>query len=116
MEGLKSNYIIERRDGPLKRKYYTIVLVCLAYCIAILLWYNSTYTHTPSLLFCNHTVADMAAHLVADSQPGESSQRYNDYTYEATQLSQPRFETQNTQGSAFANSQVEPRRKYCAYL
>lgn len=50
---------------------------------------------------------------VPDSQPGESqrgeSQR-NEYTYEATQLSQPRFETQNTQN---INSQVEPRRKYC---
>ena len=45
-----------------------------------------------------------------DSQPG-NSQRYTDYAFEPTQLSQPIFsQTQNTQG---ISSQVEPRRKYC---
>lgn len=60
----------------------------------------------------------MPPYLVPDSLPGDSlSQRYNDYTFEPTQLSQPRFsQTQNTQGTAYANSQVEPRRKYCKLL
>jgi hypothetical protein len=54
---------------------------------------------------------------ISDSLPLDSqtpqSQRY-DYTYEPTQLSQSHFsQTQNTQGTAFFNSQVEPRRKYC---
>ncbi|WVR03405.1 hypothetical protein IAU60_000396 [Kwoniella sp. DSM 27419] len=45
------------------------------------------------------------------------SQPYADYTFEPTQLSQPYFsQTQGTQGTAFANSQVEPRRKYWAVL
>ncbi|WVF66302.1 hypothetical protein IAT40_001042 [Kwoniella sp. CBS 6097] len=43
------------------------------------------------------------------------SQSYADYGFEPTQLSQPYFsQTQGTQGTAFANSQVEPRRKYWA--
>jgi hypothetical protein len=48
-----------------------------------------------------------------ESQTG-NSQRYGDYTFEPTQLSQPVFsQTQNTQG---ISSQVEPRRKYCKSL
>lgn len=46
-----------------------------------------------------------------DSQHCDS-QRYNEYAFEATQqatqLTQP-----GTQGTYLANSQVEPRRKYC---
>ncbi|ORX34954.1 kinase-like domain-containing protein [Kockovaella imperatae] len=60
----------------------------------------------------------MAQIYVPDSLPDDSeplSQRYNDYAFEATQLSQPVYsQTQNTQGTAFANSQVEPRKKYWA--
>ncbi len=42
------------------------------------------------------------------------SQRHAEYAFEATQVSQPHFsQTQGTQGTAFVNSQVEPRRKYC---
>ncbi|OCF71335.1 CAMK protein kinase [Kwoniella mangroviensis CBS 8886] len=46
------------------------------------------------------------------SQSLPQSQRYDDYTFEPTQLSQPYFS--QTQNSTFANSQVEPRRKYWA--
>ena len=58
----------------------------------------------------------MAQVFVPDSLPSDSqpaSQRYTDYGFEPTQLSQPVFsQTQNTQGTIF-NSQVEPRKKYC---
>ncbi|WRT63500.1 uncharacterized protein IL334_000405 [Kwoniella shivajii] len=46
------------------------------------------------------------------SQPQSQSQQYGDYTFEPTQLSQPYFS--QTQNSQFAESQVEPRRKYWA--
>ncbi|WVW81634.1 hypothetical protein I302_103629 [Kwoniella bestiolae CBS 10118] len=46
------------------------------------------------------------------SQSLPQSQRYDDYAFEPTQLSQPYFS--QTQNSTFANSQVEPRRKYWA--
>ncbi|WWD22805.1 hypothetical protein CI109_107299 [Kwoniella shandongensis] len=45
----------------------------------------------------------------------QSQSQFNDYAFEPTQLSQPYYsQTQGTQGTAFANSQVEPRRKYWA--
>ncbi|WWC57999.1 uncharacterized protein I303_100534 [Kwoniella dejecticola CBS 10117] len=47
---------------------------------------------------------------MSQSQP--QSQRYDEYAFEPTQLSQPYFS--QTQNSQFANSQVEPRRKYWA--
>ena len=56
----------------------------------------------------------MPLDCVPESLPLESqtSQRYPyDYAFEPTQLSQPRFS--QTQGTQLANSQVEPRRKYC---
>ncbi|WWC66987.1 uncharacterized protein I206_100894 [Kwoniella pini CBS 10737] len=47
---------------------------------------------------------------MSQSQP--QSQRYDEYAFEPTQLSQPYFS--QTQNSQFPNSQVEPRRKYWA--
>ncbi|KAK8844647.1 hypothetical protein IAR55_006494 [Kwoniella newhampshirensis] len=45
----------------------------------------------------------------------QSQSQFNDYAFEPTQLSQPLYsQTQGTQATAFANSQVEPRRKYWA--
>lgn len=64
----------------------------------------------------------MAQVYIPESLPFEtadnaaSQRQTTDYIYEATQLSQPYFsQTQNTQGTALINSQVEPRRKYCMF-
>lgn len=62
-----------------------------------------------------HTNISMAQVFIPESQPDSQlgSQR-NEYIFEATQVSQPRFsQTQNTQNTTWEGSQLEPRRKYC---
>lgn len=64
-----------------------------------------------------HMSRKMAAEKdISDSAYAEEKHREASppVEYEATQMSQPLFaQTQQTQGSTYPSSQVEPRRKYC---
>ena len=66
----------------------------------------------------NHFADNMTQIKIPETLPNEfqpsNSQRYADYSFEATQLSQTHLsQTQSRQVTTFGNSQIEPRRKYC---
>ena len=75
--------------------------------------FPSSFSFSFQVSLCIQESPSMPQVYVPDSLPLDSqpiSQRYNDYTIEPTQVSQPHFSQTQTQGPS---SQVDPRRKYC---